>query len=128
MLEGPRFPDVERPGGGTRSPSADTGIPGEIAAFKRASAATERTFRAGIEAVGRLSGPESYFLAIDPFDPVDATEAPPIYVKPGEVEDEGIGPMDGRLRGAAVERTPTSTRCARPTAATWSWWTSGWAA
>ena len=97
VLEGPRFPDVERPGGGPES-SSDTGIPGEIAAFKRASAATERTFRAGIEALGRLSGPESFFLAVDPFDPVDATEAPPIYVKPGEVEDEGIGPMDDRMQ------------------------------
>jgi len=96
-LEGPRFPDVERPGGGSDSGS-ESGIPGEIAAFKRASAATERTFRAGIEALGRLSGPESFFLAIDPFDPVDATEAPPIYVRPGEVEEEGIGPMDGRLK------------------------------
>lgn len=95
LLKGPRFPDVERPGGGS-DPSAESGIPAEIAAFKRASAATERTFRAGIETLGRLSGP-GQFLAIDPFDPVDATEAPTIYVRPGEVEDEGIGPMDGRL-------------------------------
>jgi arylsulfatase A-like enzyme len=95
-LEGPRFPDVERPGGGSGS-SSQAGIPGEIAALKRASGATERTFGAGIEALGRLSGAEQFFLAIDPFDPVDATEAPSIYVKPGEVEDEGIGPIDGRL-------------------------------
>jgi arylsulfatase A-like enzyme len=97
MLEGPRFPDVERPGGGSEA-SAESGIPGEIAALKRASGATERSFGAGIEALRRLSGPDSFFLAIDPFDPVDATEAPPIYVKPGEVEEEGIGPMDGRLQ------------------------------
>ena len=43
------------------------------------------------------SGGDPYFLAIDPFDPVDAAEAPPIYVKPGEVDKEGIGPMNGRL-------------------------------
>ncbi|MDQ5832142.1 MAG: sulfatase-like hydrolase/transferase, partial [Actinomycetota bacterium] len=96
ILEGPRFPDVERPGGGSAA-SSESGIPGEIAAFKRASGATERTFGAGLEALGRVSGPESFFLAIDPFDPLDASEAPPIYVKPGEVEEEGVGPMDGRL-------------------------------
>jgi arylsulfatase A-like enzyme len=95
-LTGPRFPDVERPGGSSE-PSTESGIPGEIAALKRASAATQRTFRAGIDALGRLSGPGGFFLAIDPFDPLDAAQAPPIYVKPGEIEDEGIGPMDGRL-------------------------------
>jgi len=92
IFDGPRFPDVRRPGGAQDS-SAESGIPGEIAALKRASAATERTFRAGIEELRGLSG----FLGIDPFDPVDAAQAPPIYVKPGEVDDEGIGPMDGRL-------------------------------
>jgi arylsulfatase A-like enzyme len=95
MLEGPRFPDVRRPGGGPASSRA-SGIPGEIAALKRASAATARTFRAGINALGGRPGSGRYFLAIDPFDPVDATEAPSIYVKPGEIEEEGIGPMDGR--------------------------------
>jgi arylsulfatase A-like enzyme len=95
MLEGPRFPDVRRPGGGPAS-SRGTGIPGEIAALRRASAATARTFRAGIHALGERPGSGRYFLAIDPFDPVDATEAPSIYVKPGEIEEEGIGPMDGR--------------------------------
>jgi arylsulfatase A-like enzyme len=97
ILEGARFPDVERPGGPLAA-GTGSGIPGEIAAFKRASEATTRTFGAGIDALGRLSGPESFFLGIDPFDPLDATEAPPIYVKPGEVEEEGIGPMDGRLQ------------------------------
>ena len=28
---------------------------------------------------------------------MDAAEAPPIYVKPGEVDKEGIGPMNDRL-------------------------------
>jgi arylsulfatase A-like enzyme len=93
---GARFPDVRRPGGGGAR-TEEGGIPGEIAALKRASAATERTFRAGIRALGELSGSGQYFVGIDPFDPVDAVEAPPIYVKPGEVEDEGIGPMDSRL-------------------------------
>jgi arylsulfatase A-like enzyme len=95
MLEGPRFPDVRRPGGGPAS-SGDTGIPGEIAALERASAATVRTFRAGIDALGERPGSGRYFLAIDPFDPVDASDAPSIHIKPGEVEEEGIGPMDGR--------------------------------
>jgi arylsulfatase A-like enzyme len=96
-LAGPRFPDVERPGGGAQR-AVDNGIGGEVAALTRASAATERTFRAGISRLGALSGPDSFFLAIDPFDPLDAAEAPPIIIKPGEVEEEGIGPMDGRLQ------------------------------
>jgi hypothetical protein len=95
MLKGPRFPEVRRPGGGPAS-TGDTGIAGEIAALERASAATARTFRAGIDALDERPGSGRYFLAIDPFDPVDATEAPSIYVKPAEVEEEGIGPMDGR--------------------------------
>jgi Sulfatase len=89
---GPRFPEVRRPGGAVES-AARRGISDEIAALKRATKATERTFRAGIEELRGLRG----FLGIDPFDPVDAVEAPPIYIKPGEVDDEGIGPMNGRL-------------------------------
>ena len=93
---GPRFPDVERPGGAGGA-GGPTGIPGEVAALKRASAATERTFGAAMERLGALRSGGPSFLAIDPFDPVDAEQAPPIYVREGEVEDEGIGPMDGRL-------------------------------
>jgi arylsulfatase A-like enzyme len=101
VLDGPRFPDVRRPGGGGRSgASTERGIPGEIAVLGRASAATERTFREGIGALREMEGQPS-FVAIDPFDPVDAAEAPPIYVKPGEVDSEGIGPMDGRLEELA---------------------------
>jgi arylsulfatase A-like enzyme len=95
-FEGPRFPDVRRPGGGRES-AGRSGIKDEIAAIRRATKATERSFEAGIEAVGGLEREGSAFVAVDPFDPVDAAEAPPIYVKPGEVEKEGIGPMDGRL-------------------------------
>ena len=97
MLVGPRFPDVRRTGAPLPGPPSANGIEGEIAALKRASQATERTFKAGIEALGELDGPDQFFVAIDPFDPLDAAEAPPIYVKPGEVEDEGIGPMDDRM-------------------------------
>jgi arylsulfatase A-like enzyme len=34
---------------------------------------------------------------VDPFDPADAYAAPPFYVRPGRVEDDGLGPTDGRL-------------------------------
>jgi hypothetical protein len=91
-FEGPRFPDVRRTGGSAQ-PAGSSGIKDEIAAIERATKATERTFRAGIGQLRRLSG----FLGIDPFDPVDAVAAPPIYVKPDEVDREGIGPMNGRL-------------------------------
>jgi Sulfatase len=89
IVEGP---DVRRPGGSVQA-AGRGGIEDEIAAVRRATEATGRTFRAGIRELGGFSG----FLGIDPFDPVDAVQAPPIYVKPGEVEDEGIGPMNGRL-------------------------------
>jgi arylsulfatase A-like enzyme len=100
ILEGPRFPDVRRPSRSTPASNGGEsgGVKDEIAAIGRATKATERTFEAGIEALDELSrGEGSFFLGIDPFDPVEAAEAPPIYVKPGEVDREGIGPMDGRL-------------------------------
>ena len=39
----------------------------------------------------------AFFIGVDPFDPVDAYAAPPFYVRPGRAEDDGLGPMDGRL-------------------------------
>jgi hypothetical protein len=92
IVDGPRFGEVRRPGGSVEA-AGRGGIEDEIAAIRRATKATQRTFRAGIEELRGFSG----FVGIDPFDPADAVEAPPIYVKPGEVEDEGIGEMNGRL-------------------------------
>jgi hypothetical protein len=99
ILEGPRFPDVRRtgarPGGGQPArPGVDSDL---LPAIDRASAAAARTFRTGIAELGRLRGSRHFFLAIDPFDPIDAAVAATVYVKPGEVELEGIGPMNGRL-------------------------------
>ena len=98
IIGGPRFPEAIRPGGAAPGASPSTGdLKDEIAAIKRQSAAAERTFRTGIGELRKLRGKDPYFLAIDPFDPVDAAQAPPIYVKPGEVDKEGIGPMNDRL-------------------------------
>jgi arylsulfatase A-like enzyme len=97
IIDGPRFPDVVRPGGTPEGAYTGRGLKNEIAAIQRQSAAAERTFRAGIAELRKLKGRDPYFLAIDPFDPVDAIEAPPIYVKRGEVDKEGIGPMNDRL-------------------------------
>jgi hypothetical protein len=97
IVDGPRFPDVRRPGGSPPARSNASGLKAEVAAIERQSAAADRTFRAGIAALRDLGRGESFFLAIDPFDPIDASEAPPIYVKPGEVDKEGVGPMNGRL-------------------------------
>jgi hypothetical protein len=114
MVAGPRFGEVRRPpgrkpgknllcpcGSGRDSksccPAGSIGFSNEIAAIERASAAVDRTFRAGISAVRELRGHNPYFLGIDPFDPVEATDAPPIYITPHRVEQQGIGPMDGRL-------------------------------
>ena len=98
IIGGPRFPEAIRPGGTPPSAFPATGdLKDEIAAIKRQSAAAARTFRTGIAELRKLRGNDPYFLAIDPFDPVDAAQAPPIYVKPGEVDKEGIGPMNDRL-------------------------------
>ncbi|MGH2798840.1 MAG: sulfatase-like hydrolase/transferase [Thermoleophilaceae bacterium] len=96
IFAGARFPDV-RGAGGRQAAGGRGGVKDEIAAIARATDATERTFRTGIEELRGLSRGGSFFLGIDPFDLVDAFEAPPIYVQSGEVDDEGIGPMDGRL-------------------------------
>jgi arylsulfatase A-like enzyme len=97
IIGGERFPEALRPTGTPPGRSTATGLRNEIAAIQRQSAATERTFRAGIDQLRRLKGHEPYFLAIDPFDPVDAAQAPPIYIKPGRVDQQGIGPMNHRL-------------------------------
>jgi arylsulfatase A-like enzyme len=98
ILEGERFADVVRAGApdGTYLPRPS--IDGELLpAIKRQTEATARTFRTGLRELGRLRSDAPFFVAIDPFDPVDAAFAPPVYAKPGEVEDEGLGPMDDRL-------------------------------
>jgi arylsulfatase A-like enzyme len=99
ILTGPRFPDVRRTAGtATVSQAAAPGIDTELLpSLARATRAAERTFRVGIEELRRLRGAEPFFLAIDPFDPAALAEAPKVYVKPGEIEKEGIGPNNGRL-------------------------------
>jgi hypothetical protein len=97
IIDGPRFPDARRPDGTPPAASSASGLKAEIAAIERQSAAVDRTFRAGISALRGLEGRDPWFLAVDPFDPVDAVEAPPIYIKPGRVDQQGIGPMNDRL-------------------------------
>ena len=97
ILAGPRFPDVRRTGGSAAVATAQPGIDTELLpSLSRATLAAERTFRAAIVELGRLKGAEPFFLAVDPFDPAAVAEAPKVYVKPGEVEKEGIGPNNGR--------------------------------
>ncbi len=99
ILEGERFPDVKRTGApaGTATGAEPTIDSELLPAIKRQTRAADATFRTGMRELGRLRGDSPFFLAIDPFDPLDAASAPPVYVKPGEVEDEGLGPMNGRL-------------------------------
>jgi hypothetical protein len=98
-LSGPRWPDVKTTGASGRSPSSgQPGIESELLpAIARQTKAAARTFRTGIRELRGLSGKSPFFLAIDPFDPLDAVVAPRVYVRPGEVEEEGIGPMNGRM-------------------------------
>jgi arylsulfatase A-like enzyme len=92
LVAGPRFGEVLRPGGREET-AVGASIRDEIAAIRRQTKATERTYRAGIRQLRDFSG----FVGIDPFDPVDAVQAPPIYIKPDEVDREGIGTMNERL-------------------------------
>lgn len=98
ILEGERFPDVKRTGAPAGAYTARPGIDSELLpALQRQTEATARTFRAGIRELERLRGDTPFFLGIDPFDPLEAAFAPPVYIKPGEVEDEGIGTNSDRL-------------------------------
>jgi arylsulfatase A-like enzyme len=97
VFQGPRFADVRRPGGGDTE-ALPRGIFEELVpSFKRLTAATERTFAEGIKAVREAERADSFFVAVDPFDPADAYAAPPFYVRPGRVDDDGLGTTDGRL-------------------------------
>jgi arylsulfatase A-like enzyme len=103
VFQGERFRDV-RPSEGGPSAAAEpgnelpTGIDQELLkSFARLTEATKRTTRAGIKALRELKGTESFFVGVDPFDPADAYAAPPFYVRPGRVEEDGLGPTDGRL-------------------------------
>jgi arylsulfatase A-like enzyme len=97
IVDGPRFADVRRPGTPQGASAGRGDLTDEIDAIKRQSAAVARTFKAGIAAMRELRGKDPFFLGIDPFDPIDAAEAPPIYIKPHRVDQQGIGPMDDRL-------------------------------
>ena len=102
LFDGPRFPDVKRSPGAPEPPSGPprAGIETELLpSIERAGQAAARTIRTGIRELRALEGrrEQPFFLAIDAFDPYDATQVPLVYIKPGEVEEEGIGLMDGRL-------------------------------
>jgi arylsulfatase A-like enzyme len=103
VFQGKRFTDV-RPSNGGPSAAAEpgatlpTGIDQELLkSFARLTEATKRTFAGGIEALREVKRANSFFVGVDPFDPVDAYAAPPFYVRPGRVQDDGLGRTDGRL-------------------------------
>ena len=96
-FDGPRFADVRRAGSSV-SGDVRSGIDEElIPSFKRLTGETRRTMRMGIRALREVKGADSFFVGVDPFDPADAYGAPPFYVRPGRVEDDGLGPTDGRM-------------------------------
>ena len=98
ILTGPRWPDVKRAGAPGGDPGSGPGIESDLLpAIRGQTQAAARTCRTGIRELRRLARERPFFLAIDPFVPADAARAPFVYVKPGEVDEEGIGPMNGRL-------------------------------
>jgi hypothetical protein len=107
IVGGPRFPDVRRPAGTPPAVSRAccgsscercAGITTDvIPSIKRATKATERTFRAGIGALRELKDAPRWFLGVDPYDPMDSVQSPRIYITPHRVEEQGIGTMNGRL-------------------------------
>jgi arylsulfatase A-like enzyme len=97
VFSGQRFPDVRAPGGGETDALPDGLYDELVPSFKRLTAATERTVAAGIKALREVKRADSFLIAVDPFDPADAYNVPPFYVRPGRAEDDGLGPTDGRL-------------------------------
>jgi arylsulfatase A-like enzyme len=102
LFEGPRFADVRRPPPGRAAASPGDVLPRKIdqellKSFARLTDATRRTFAEGRKALREVSGAGSFFVGVDPFDPIDAYAAPPFYVRPGRVEDDALGPTDGRM-------------------------------
>jgi arylsulfatase A-like enzyme len=98
LFQGSRFEGVRRTQAGSDSSSLGTGIDQELLkSFARLTDATRRTFREGTKALTEVKNARSFFVGVDPFDPVDAHNAPPFYVRPGRVEDDGLGPTDGRM-------------------------------
>jgi arylsulfatase A-like enzyme len=102
LFEGPRFADVRRPprGGGAASPGdvLPEGIDQELLkSFSRLTDATRRTFGAGRRALHEVKNARSFFVGVDPFDPIDAYAAPPFYARPARIDDDGLGDTDGRL-------------------------------
>jgi len=102
LFQGARFADVRAPGGTAVAASPGdtlpTGIDEELLkSFARLTEATRRTFREGKRALGEVGDKDAFFVGVDPFDPIDAYAAPPFYVRPGRVDDDGVGPTDGRM-------------------------------
>jgi arylsulfatase A-like enzyme len=97
-FQGERFADVRRAGAPSgvydRRPGLDSEL---VPSFTRATDATRRTFREGIKALKEVKRAGPFLVGVDPFDPQDAYRAPPFYVRPGRIEDDGLGPTDGRL-------------------------------
>jgi arylsulfatase A-like enzyme len=104
VFSGARFPDIRRsalgpvptsePGHGAPPSGVDREL---LRSFERLTRSTRATFREGVRALRAVDDAESFFVGIDPFDPDDAFNAPPFYVKPGRAEADGLGPTDGRL-------------------------------
>jgi arylsulfatase A-like enzyme len=97
VFDGPRFADVRR-AGSSASTDIGVGIDDELLpSFKRLTGETRRTMQLGVRALREVKNARSFFVGVDPFDPADAYAAPPFYVRPGRVEDDGLGPTDGRM-------------------------------
>jgi len=97
-FRGERFRDVRGAGGPASTYDPRPTIDQELLkSFARLTDATRRTFREGRKALNEVRRAPSFFVGVDPFDPADAYAAPPFYVRPGRVEDDGLGPTDGRL-------------------------------
>ena len=102
LFQGPRFEGVRAPGGTAVAASPGDTLPSGLdqellKSFSRLTEATKRTFREGAKALGEVKDARAFLVGIDPFDPIDAYAAPPFYVRPGRVEDDGLGPTDGRM-------------------------------
>jgi len=86
LLDGPRFRGVARRPGG-RAPAATQvqrlvapAVPGGIE--QGGDRPAKRVVDSGIQALGQLKGRQPFFLGVDVFDRVEATDPTPVYARP----------------------------------------------
>jgi arylsulfatase A-like enzyme len=87
LLDGERFADVRRKPGGSAPTNTQAQrwvapvVPGGVSGDERW---ITQVVDDGVSALRRLKGSQPFFLAVDAFDPAEATEPTPVYLGPSD--------------------------------------------